>query len=303
LWPHGSKGFHAGALTEGENLAGFRYYVLNMVEKAPSEDLSLHEVADELGVHYMTAYRYVRIGMLLARKEGRTWRVSRADLDAMLAEPESARAGDGTPWAERLRRRLIAGDEAGAWKVIEAALVGGTSPGDVLEDIITPAMHRIGELWEEGAIGVDGEHIASAVCIRLMGRLGSRFARRGLSRGTVVMGTTEHELHGIPSALVSDVLRLSGFDVVDLGPKLPAADFSQAAKRVPQLVAVGVSATVLGQEDALAETVRALRSAVDVPIFLGGRAVRSRDQALGLGADGWAATASDLVDLIGEASG
>lgn len=277
-----------------------------MVEKAPSEDLSLHEVADELGVHYMTAYRYVRIGMLPARKEGRTWRVSRADLDAMLTEPEPepalAEADDGAPWAERLNRRLIAGDEAGAWRVIEAALVGGTSPGDVLEDIVTPAMHQIGELWEEGAIGVDEEHIASAVCIRLVGRLGSRFARRGLSRGTVVMGTTEHELHGIPSALAADVLRLSGFDVVDLGPKLPAADFARTAKRVAQLVAVGVSATSPHQDDALAEAVRALRSAVDVPIFLGGRAVRSQDHALELGADGWAATASDLVDLIDAAS-
>jgi excisionase family DNA binding protein len=273
-----------------------------MIEDPPSKDLSLHEVADELGVHYMTAYRYVRIGMLPARKEGRTWKVSRADLEAMLAEPESAGAGDGTPWPERLSRRLIAGDEAGAWKVIEAALVGGTSPGDVLEEIITPAMHRIGALWEDGMIGLDEEHIASALCIRLIGRLGSRFARRGLSRGTVVMGTTEHELHGIPSALASDVLRLAGFDVVDLGPKLPASDFSRAAKRVPQVVAVGVSATAPGQDDELAETVRALRSAVDVPIFLGGRAVRSQDHAVELGADGWAATASELVDLIGAAS-
>ena len=41
---------------------------------------TLHEVADELGVHYMTTYRYVRLGMLPARKVGSTWRVKASDV-------------------------------------------------------------------------------------------------------------------------------------------------------------------------------------------------------------------------------
>ncbi|MCU1344909.1 MAG: hypothetical protein JWL70_1175, partial [Acidimicrobiia bacterium] len=32
-------------------------------------ELTLHEAADALGVHYMTVYRYVRLGLLPARKE------------------------------------------------------------------------------------------------------------------------------------------------------------------------------------------------------------------------------------------
>ena len=48
-----------------------------------AETLSLHEAAAELGVHYMTAYRYVRLGMLPAHREGRSWRVLRTDLEAL----------------------------------------------------------------------------------------------------------------------------------------------------------------------------------------------------------------------------
>ena len=44
-------------------------------------DLTLHEAAALLGVHYMTAYRYVRLGLLPAAKSGGSWRVTAADLE------------------------------------------------------------------------------------------------------------------------------------------------------------------------------------------------------------------------------
>ena len=43
--------------------------------------MTLQEAADALGVHYMTAYRYVRLGLLHAEKIGGSWRVETADLD------------------------------------------------------------------------------------------------------------------------------------------------------------------------------------------------------------------------------
>ena len=46
------------------------------------EERTLQEVADELGVHYMTTYRYVRLGMLPAYKSGSTWRVKASDIAA-----------------------------------------------------------------------------------------------------------------------------------------------------------------------------------------------------------------------------
>ena len=41
-----------------------------MVESRDGE-LSLHDVAERLGVHYMTAYRYVRTGQLAASARAR----------------------------------------------------------------------------------------------------------------------------------------------------------------------------------------------------------------------------------------
>ena len=42
--------------------------------------LTLQEVADLLGVHYMTVYRYVRLGLLEASKVAGTWQVTPAAL-------------------------------------------------------------------------------------------------------------------------------------------------------------------------------------------------------------------------------
>lgn len=273
------------------------YYVLNMKTPNTSDYLTLQEVADELGVHYMTVYRYVRIGILPARKKGRSWQVTRADLDGLNTTP-AAEPATAAPWPDRLIRRSIAGDEAGAWQLIESALSGGMTPQAVLTEIMAPAMVRIGEMWLSGRIGIDEEHTASTVCMRLVARIGSRFARRGVSKGTVVMGTTEHELHALPAAIASEYIRQEGYDVIELGALLPPADFARAAARAERLVAVGVSATLTDQTEALRETVAALRNEVDAPVFVGGAAISSQEQAAAVGADAWAADAADFARRI-----
>ena len=47
--------------------------------------LTLHEAAEELGVHYMSAYRYVRLGLLDATKRGGVWKVERSSIAAFRA--------------------------------------------------------------------------------------------------------------------------------------------------------------------------------------------------------------------------
>ena len=48
---------------------------------ARERELTLQEAADLLGVHYMTAYRYVRTGRLAATRINGKWVVARSSLD------------------------------------------------------------------------------------------------------------------------------------------------------------------------------------------------------------------------------
>src|SRR5581483_9087360 len=94
--------------------------------------ITLQEAATRLGVHYMTAYRYVRTGRLPGERSGANWLVDPAALDRLgPAAPSAPRPPRGTARAEapgRLAARLVAGDEAGAWHLVETALTSGLDP-------------------------------------------------------------------------------------------------------------------------------------------------------------------------------
>ncbi len=251
--------------------------------------MSLNEAAQRLGVHYMTVYHYVRTGRLPAERQGATWSVALEDLELLRAAP--SRRPRGTSRLERPSRlsdRMIAGDEAGAWRVVEGAMSSGTEPADIYTDLLVPALRSIGERWEHGEISVADEHRASVVASRLVGRLGPRFARRGRSRGTVVLGAAPGEMHGLPGAILADLLRGEGFETLDLGANVPADSFVETVVGADRLVAVLIGATTSGRDDAVREVVVSLRAAgVCAPVLVGGRAVRNAEHARRLGADAW----------------
>jgi excisionase family DNA binding protein len=271
---------------------------------SPAE-LTLHEVADELDLHYMTVYRYVRLGYLPAHKDGGSWRVRREDLDKLKHAPPAAagRGNSTTPWDERLVQRLLAADQSGSWHVLEAAQAAGMSVRNVYLDMIIPALRRIGEGWYEGEISIAQEHAATQVATRLISRLSAQIARRGVSKGVVVMGTPSTEMHTLPVMIASDLIRVAGFEVLDLGSNLPAESFGEIVERQQRLVAVAISVTMPGQATATQDTIAAVRARVEVPILLGGAAIDGDEHAKLLGADAGARRAEDIIPKLLELVG
>ena len=261
------------------------------------DDLTLQAAADVLGVHYMTAYRYVRLGLLPAVKVGGTWRVAPADLDVFRSGGPMGPQLDGgsrrrAPWAERLEARLLAGDARGAWGVIEAALAAGAELEEIYLDVLSPAMGAIGDRWERGELDVSLEHRASGIAMRLVGRLGPRFVRRGRTRGVVVLGAPAGERHALPVALLADLLRQQGWEVSDLGADVPDESFVHAVLTTPDVVAVGVSVTAETSLESARRAFGALRAARSetpalsgVSLVVGGRAIAGAELGLDLGAD------------------
>lgn len=244
-----------------------------MVMTGGGDSLTLAEAAQRLGVHYMTAYRYVRTGRLPAAKRGGVWVVATSDLEHFQGAAGTAGApGTGT-YAARLEDRLVHGDEGGSWAVVEEALGSSMTPEGVYTVVVGPAMASIGEKWARGQLAIEDEHMASTIVHRLAGRLGPRFARRGRRRGTIVLGAPAGDAHGLPVMLMADLLRGRGFDVVDLGADTPPAAFARAATGVDRLVAVGICATRAGNDVAIGRAVAALAEATTVPVVLGGQGV------------------------------
>lgn len=262
--------------------------------------MTLQEAADHLGTHYMTVYRYVRLGRLPARKVGGTWEVEVTDVEGLRAgEDRAVRPHRSADWSKRLEKRLTEGDEAGAWGVVEAALASGTAPGRIYTDLIAPALASVGGRWHAGELSVAEEHLATSVSLRLVGRMGPRFARKGRPKGVVVVATPPGERHAIPSLIVSDLLRGAGFQVIDLGADVPNDALAGIVNEVDSLVAVCISSTRLNADRFVRSTVKAVRQAVpNVPLFIGGASITDAAHADGLGADGWAPDGHGAVDLV-----
>jgi excisionase family DNA binding protein len=268
-----------------------------------SVDLSLQEAADLLGVHYMTAYRYVRTGRLDATRVGSTWRVPRASLAALRPQAAAGRTKRGVSsthpqYARRLRDRLVRGDEVESWRVLEQALASAYGPEDLYLEVLGPALSRIGDDWAAGRVTVAEEHRASALVYRLTGRLGPSFVRRGRTRGVVVLGAPANDFHGLASALVGDVLRGRGFSVADLGANTPTESFVEAVTATDRLVATGIVVSVDIPDRDLTRTISTLKKSSAAPLLLGGLGIRDEDHARRLGADAWTGTARGAVDWI-----
>jgi excisionase family DNA binding protein len=268
-----------------------------MTDEAPSPMLSIKESAERLGVHYMTAYKYVRHGKLPATKVGGEWRVSEADLEVMLSGAAIPTPRGETDWAGRLEDRLLAGDESGSWAVVEAALASGVSPEELHVDVLSAALRAIGEGWHSGEVTIAEEHRATAVATKIVGRMSNRFTRRGRRRGRIVIGTPPGERHGLSIAIVADLLRGDGWEVLDLGPDLPIDEFVAAVEKAAPVSAVAIGITNRELLESATQLVSTLRASTTAPIVVGGSAV-TETTASRIGADGWASDGRTAVEAV-----
>ena len=265
----------------------------------------------------MTVYRYIREGMLPADQINRSWQISRADLKEFQASRLSssknkksisksggglikkARHGgrDETVWSDRVLARLIEGDEAGVSNVINSALRSTHNLQSIYLDVLMPALATIGDRWEQGMLDIYVEHRATEIVSRLIGQLSSKFTRRGVDRGTVIIVAPEGEKHSLSIALAADVLRLEGWKAMNLGANLPASELAKAVKSTQNLVGVCITTTM---SDSLRETANSISAVRDiggfnVKCFVAGLAIKSQDHAQTLGADFWVASPRELI--------
>ena len=262
-----------------------------------TETLTLNEVAETLDVHYMTAYRYVRTGRLIATKEGGEWSVSAADLQQFVDGVQVQPRADVLP--TQLVDRLVAGDENGAFQLLESAMASGAGHDEVYLDLFAPAMAVIGQRWAEEDLTIAEEHVASAAALRVVARLGSRIAHRGRTRGTILLATVVGDNHILPTAIVRDLLRARGFAAVDLGANTPTDSIVEMSRVIGKdLLAIGLSATTSGSEDVVRNTITKLLEHAAIPIVVGGGAFSSGDEIRALGDCYPSCSAREALDIF-----
>jgi len=220
--------------------------------------MDLREAAEALGVHYQTAYAWARDGTLPARKAGRGYEVSDAGVQALAArrrqgyEPRwTIRVRDWAAQAQALYTAITGGEETRARHQVRR-LVSGVHIVDLCEQVIAPALRRVGDEWAAGRVSIAQEHRASAICERL---LASQIRQpAGRPRGTAVVAAPPGERHGLPALMAAACLREDRWLVHHLASDLPAAEVARLADQVSASLVVLSSATAEGARRAQEET-------------------------------------------------
>lgn len=187
--------------------------------------VELRVAAAELGVHYQTAYRWVRNGRLPATMVAGKYSVTRADLEEFarlrarptgVSKPSEQRL-DGQ--AARMHEALRSGDDLTARQIARRLIEDGTPVKDLIVEVLSPPLRQIGQSWHDGDISIWVEHRASAIVERIVGELTP--TPRGRRRGTVMVAAVSGDLHALPTAMAAAALRADNWRVEHLGANMP----------------------------------------------------------------------------------
>jgi diguanylate cyclase (GGDEF)-like protein len=188
---------------------------------------------------------------------------------------------------------LTVADPEGAGRVARQALGEGMGVAGLYQRVIAPAMWRIGELWEQGAISVADEHLATALTHQAMAGIYGPSLGHKARPGRILMAAVEGERHALGLRMAADVIELAGYETIYLGADVPTVDLLQTvAARSPDLVCL--SATIPSSTPALGRAIAEIRRAnPGLTVLFGGQGAQPR------GDDERAVLVKSLEQLLG----
>jgi methanogenic corrinoid protein MtbC1 len=143
-----------------------------------------------------------------------------------------------------IRQSILEGDASQAATLAQAQLDAGLSPLEALEPFVA-AIREAGDLFEQGDFFLPQLLLASqAMKAALAVIFPPDRPGEGLSRGTVVAGTVQGDIHEIGKSLVCALLQAHSFTVVDLGGDVTADRFLEQVRNLnPDLLALSALLT------------------------------------------------------------
>jgi 5-methyltetrahydrofolate--homocysteine methyltransferase len=202
-----------------------------------------------------------------------------------------------------LNKEVQLGEVEKVKQLIQKALDQGISAVNILEKGLRSAMEEVGRKFEELEIFLP-EMMSAADAMKagvevLRPRLGSD-SEAG-TRGSILLGTVEGDIHDIGKNIVKIMLEGVGFKVTDLGFNVPTLSFVERVKETQPDV-LGMSALMTSTMVHMPRVVQFLKDRGlrdSVKIMVGGAPVLP-DWAEKIGADGYGDNAAEAIKAAKE---
>ncbi len=192
---------------------------------------------------------------------------------------ESAQPRADLPLDDRLARSVIEGSKEGLEEDLAQALVDERwpEPLDIINGPLMTGMAEVGRLFNDNQLIVAEVLQSAEVMKAAVSFLEPHMDRvEGSSRGKILLATVKGDVHDIGKNLVDIILSNNGFEVVNLGIKVPSEQLIQAVREhKPDLIGLSGLLVKSAQQMVLtAEDFAAVQ--IDIPLVVGGAALTRR---------------------------
>ena len=200
---------------------------------------------------------------------------------------------------QKLYEAVLNFDSTAAENAAKESMALNMDPIKAIEEGLAKGLREIGDKFERGELYLPHLIMGADAMEAAIKILEGHMTQAGLdatSRGTVVIGTVEGDIHDLGLRIVSSMLRANGFKVYDLGFNTKSLDFIEKAKEVnADIIAVSslMTTTMPFMKD-LIESLEASGLRSKFLVVVGGGPV-TEQWAKEIGADGYGRDAAEAV--------
>ena len=182
----------------------------------------------------------------------------------------------GWPIEERLKHRIIDGDREGLTDDLDEAMAAGLAPLTIVNDVLLDGMKVVGELFGSGQMQLPFVLQSAETMKTAVAHLEPHMEKTGEStaKGKLVLATVKGDVHDIGKNLVDIICTNNGYEVHNIGIKVPIGEMVQKVKEV-NADALGMSGLLVKSTLIMRENLEEMNrlGLADVPVLLGGAAL------------------------------
>ena len=203
------------------------------------------------------------------------WIASIAEHFRTVKKREKAR--NDLPLDERLANYILEGTRDGLIADLERKRAAGTAPLDIINGPLMAGMAEVGRLFNANELIV-AEVLQSAEAMKAAVSHLEQFMEKAdtAKRGKVVLATVKGDVHDIGKNLVEIIFKNNGYDVVNLGIKVPPEELIKAYQQ-HHPDAIGLSGLLVKSAQQMVTTASDLKDAgIEIPLLVGGAALSAK---------------------------
>jgi 5-methyltetrahydrofolate--homocysteine methyltransferase len=192
-------------------------------------------------------------------------------------KPSAKQPNVTLPLEQRLAAYIVEGTKDGLFDDLDQALERYDKPMDIINGPLMDGMNEVGRLFNSNELIV-AEVLLSAESMKAAVAYLEPFMEKSEStvKGKIVLATVKGDVHDIGKNLVDIILSNNGFEIVNLGIKVPP-QLLIAAYKEERPDYIGLSGLLVKSAQQMVVTVQDLHAAgVNVPILVGGAALSNR---------------------------